>query len=95
MKSARLRGWIPRVFAYLLCIGCAAAAHAEERQRVTVVAFNVLAPTGNREATPLTGRVIDFAVWSIEDEIERIEENMRRDGSDHFPIEAVIEIPVP
>jgi endonuclease/exonuclease/phosphatase family metal-dependent hydrolase len=48
-----------------------------------------------RGATPLTGRVIDFGVWSIEDEIERIEENMRRGGSDHFPIEAVIELPVP
>lgn len=43
-----------------------------------------------RGAEPLAGDVVDFGVWSIADEVERIEENMRRSGSDHFPVTAAV-----
>jgi endonuclease/exonuclease/phosphatase family metal-dependent hydrolase len=42
-----------------------------------------------RNATPVAGDVIDFGLWSITDETDRIEENLRRDGSDHFPVTAI------
>ena len=44
-----------------------------------------------REARPLSGDVFDFGVWSIEDEVERIEANLVNTGSDHFPVGAVVE----
>jgi hypothetical protein len=71
-----------------LCIGCAAAAHAEERQRVAVVALNVLAPTGNREAThPCTDSYYRSARWAIIDHV------LTRDAT---PLTGrVIELPVP
>jgi hypothetical protein len=30
--------------------------------------------------------VFDFGLWSIADEVQRIAENFRQCGSDHFPI---------
>jgi endonuclease/exonuclease/phosphatase family metal-dependent hydrolase len=39
-----------------------------------------------RGAAPLAGDVLDFGVWSIPDEVPRIEANLRNTGSDHFPI---------
>ena len=39
-----------------------------------------------RGGRPLTGDVFDFGVWSIADEVPRIEANLRNTGSDHFPI---------
>lgn len=39
-----------------------------------------------RGAAPVGGDVFDSGLWSISDELERIEENFRRVGSDHFPI---------
>ena len=39
-----------------------------------------------RNARPLAGDVFDFGVWSITDEVARIEANLRNTGSDHFPI---------
>ncbi len=39
-----------------------------------------------RNARPLAGDVFDFGVWSIADEVARIEANLRNTGSDHFPI---------
>jgi endonuclease/exonuclease/phosphatase family metal-dependent hydrolase len=43
-----------------------------------------------RNGTPATGRVFDFGVWAIADEVKRIEENLRRSGSDHFPVAGTI-----
>jgi endonuclease/exonuclease/phosphatase family metal-dependent hydrolase len=39
-----------------------------------------------RGATPQAGDVFDFGLWSIADEVQRIAENFRQCGSDHFPI---------
>jgi endonuclease/exonuclease/phosphatase family metal-dependent hydrolase len=39
-----------------------------------------------RGAQPASGDVFDFGLWSIADELTRIEENFRQCGSDHFPI---------
>lgn len=39
-----------------------------------------------RGASPTAGTVFDFGVWSISDEVARIEANFRRCGSDHFPV---------
>ena len=39
-----------------------------------------------RDATPRSGDVIDYGVWSIEDETARIEANFVNTGSDHFPV---------
>ena len=39
-----------------------------------------------RGARPLAGDVLDYGVWSIPDEVPRIEANLRNTGSDHFPI---------
>jgi endonuclease/exonuclease/phosphatase family metal-dependent hydrolase len=39
-----------------------------------------------RNGRPLSGDVFDFGVWSIADEVARIEANFRNTGSDHFPI---------
>jgi endonuclease/exonuclease/phosphatase family metal-dependent hydrolase len=39
-----------------------------------------------RNGRPLSGDVFDFGVWSIEDEVARIEANFRNTGSDHFPL---------
>jgi endonuclease/exonuclease/phosphatase family metal-dependent hydrolase len=41
-----------------------------------------------RGARPQSGDVLDFGVWSIADEVARIEANFRNTGSDHFPIRA-------
>lgn len=37
---------------------------------------------------PLSGDVLDYGVWSIEDEVARIEANLVNTGSDHFPVRA-------
>jgi endonuclease/exonuclease/phosphatase family metal-dependent hydrolase len=42
-----------------------------------------------RNGRPLSGDVFDFGVWSIADEVARIEANFRNTGSDHFPIGGV------
>ena len=39
-----------------------------------------------RNGRPLSGDVFDFGVWSIDDEVARIEANFQNTGSDHFPI---------
>jgi endonuclease/exonuclease/phosphatase family metal-dependent hydrolase len=39
-----------------------------------------------RNGLPLSGDVFDFGVWSIGDEVTRIEANFRNTGSDHFPV---------
>jgi endonuclease/exonuclease/phosphatase family metal-dependent hydrolase len=39
-----------------------------------------------RGGRPLAGDVFDFGVWSIAEEVARIEANLRNTGSDHFPI---------
>jgi hypothetical protein len=39
-----------------------------------------------RGATPRSGDVIDYGVWSIENETARIEANFVNTGSDHFPV---------
>jgi endonuclease/exonuclease/phosphatase family metal-dependent hydrolase len=44
-----------------------------------------------RGATPVAGEVLDMGTASIEDEVERIEENFRRTGSDHYPIMGIVE----
>ena len=43
-----------------------------------------------RHGVPLGGDVLDFGVWSITDQVARIEANFRNTGSDHFPLEASI-----
>lgn len=42
-----------------------------------------------RGAAPVSGDVLDFGVWAIEDEVARIEANIVNTGSDHFPIAGV------
>jgi endonuclease/exonuclease/phosphatase family metal-dependent hydrolase len=44
-----------------------------------------------RGATPVAGEVLDMGAASIEDEVERIEQNLRRTGSDHYPIAGAVE----
>jgi endonuclease/exonuclease/phosphatase family metal-dependent hydrolase len=44
-----------------------------------------------RGATPVAGEVLDMGSSAIADEIERIEENFRRTGSDHYPIVGTLE----
>jgi endonuclease/exonuclease/phosphatase family metal-dependent hydrolase len=44
-----------------------------------------------RGATPVAGEVLDQDGSVIADEIERIEENLRRTGSDHYPIVGTVE----
>jgi len=41
-----------------------------------------------RNAVPVAGDAIDFGLWSITDETDRIEANLRLTGSDHFPVTA-------
>jgi len=43
-----------------------------------------------RHGEPISGDVVDFGVWAIEDETERIEANFEASGSDHFPVVAAI-----
>jgi endonuclease/exonuclease/phosphatase family metal-dependent hydrolase len=43
-----------------------------------------------RGATPLAGDTVDAGVAGIEDESERIEEFLRRMGSDHYPVVATV-----
>lgn len=43
-----------------------------------------------RGARPLSGAVLDFGVWSIADEVARIEANFRNTGSDHFPVTGAV-----
>jgi endonuclease/exonuclease/phosphatase family metal-dependent hydrolase len=44
-----------------------------------------------RHGEPIAGDVVDFGVWSIEDETARIEANFEACGSDHFPVVATVE----
>jgi endonuclease/exonuclease/phosphatase family metal-dependent hydrolase len=44
-----------------------------------------------RGATPVAGDVLDMGTAAIAGEVERIEENFRRTGSDHYPITATVE----
>jgi endonuclease/exonuclease/phosphatase family metal-dependent hydrolase len=44
-----------------------------------------------RGATPVAGKVLDMGGSAIADEVERIEENFRRTGSDHYPIVGTLE----
>jgi endonuclease/exonuclease/phosphatase family metal-dependent hydrolase len=44
-----------------------------------------------RGATPVAGEVLDMGSSTIADEVERIEENFRRTGSDHYPIVGTLE----
>jgi hypothetical protein len=46
-----------------------------------------------RGATPLAGAVNDAGVAGITDESTRIEEYLRRMGSDHYPVIATVRIP--
>jgi hypothetical protein len=46
-----------------------------------------------RNGTPLAGDVVDSGVWSIDDEVARIEANFQRIGSDHFPVKASLQVP--
>jgi len=46
----------------------------------------------SRGARPLAGDVFDFGLWSISDEVARIEANFRACGSDHFPVAAELSI---
>jgi endonuclease/exonuclease/phosphatase family metal-dependent hydrolase len=41
-----------------------------------------------RHGDPVSGDVVDFGVWAIEDETARIEANLEACGSDHFPVVA-------
>jgi endonuclease/exonuclease/phosphatase family metal-dependent hydrolase len=43
-----------------------------------------------RNGEPISGDVVDFGVWAIEDETARIEANFEASGSDHFPVVATI-----
>jgi endonuclease/exonuclease/phosphatase family metal-dependent hydrolase len=43
-----------------------------------------------RNATPLAGSVIDFGLDREDDEIARIEGNLRSSGSDHYPVAATV-----
>ncbi|MFN0318371.1 MAG: endonuclease/exonuclease/phosphatase family protein [Burkholderiales bacterium] len=43
-----------------------------------------------RGAKPVAGDVFDFGLWSIANELTRIEENFRQSGSDHFPVGGTI-----
>jgi endonuclease/exonuclease/phosphatase family metal-dependent hydrolase len=43
-----------------------------------------------RGALPLSGDAIDSGLWAITDEVQRIEENLRVIGSDHFPVVAEV-----
>jgi len=45
-----------------------------------------------RGASPRAGDVFDFGLWSISDEVARIEANFRACGSDHFPVAAELSI---
>lgn len=45
-----------------------------------------------RGATPRAGDVFDFGLWSLSDEVARIEANFRACGSDHFPVAAELSI---
>lgn len=44
-----------------------------------------------RGATPVAGDVLDMGTAAIADEVERIEENFRRTGSDHYPITGTVQ----
>ena len=46
----------------------------------------------SRGATPLAGDMFDFGLWSISDELARIEANFRACGSDHFPVAAELTV---
>lgn len=46
----------------------------------------------SRGATPRAGDVFDFGLWSISDEVARIEANFRACGSDHFPVAAEVTV---
>jgi len=46
-----------------------------------------------RGATPLRGTTIDAGVAAIPDQSTRIEELLRRMGSDHYPVEATVRLP--
>ena len=46
-----------------------------------------------RNGVPVAADVVDSSVWTIADEVARIEENFRRSGSDHFPVAAVVAVP--
>jgi hypothetical protein len=39
-----------------------------------------------RNGRPVSGDVLDFGLWAITDETDRIEANLRLTGSDHFPV---------
>jgi endonuclease/exonuclease/phosphatase family metal-dependent hydrolase len=43
-----------------------------------------------RNGLPVAGDVFDFGVWSIADEVPRIEANFRNTGSDHFPVTGTV-----
>lgn len=45
-----------------------------------------------RGAAPVSGDVLDFGVWAIEDEVARIEANFVNTGSDHFPVAGVADL---
>jgi len=45
-----------------------------------------------RGAAPRAGDVFDFGLWSISDEVERIEANFRACGSAHFPVAAEVAV---
>jgi len=44
-----------------------------------------------RHGDPVSGDVVDFGVWAIEDETARIEANFEACGSDHFPVVAQVQ----
>ena len=48
-----------------------------------------------RGGSSLAGDVLDFGVWSIPDEVSRIEANLRNTGSDHFPVVASVGLAAP
>jgi endonuclease/exonuclease/phosphatase family metal-dependent hydrolase len=74
----------------LASIGNREATHPWSTSYYSSVRWAVIDHVLVRNALPVAGDVMDFGLWSIADETDRIEENLRLTGSDHFPVAATV-----
>jgi len=74
----------------LASVGNREATHPWSTTYYSSVRWAVIDHVLVRNALPIGGDVMDFGLWSIADETDRIEEDLRVSGSDHFPVTATV-----
>lgn len=76
----------------LAAVGNREATHPFSASYNGATRWSIIDHVLSRGAVPRAGDVFDFGLWSVSDELARIEANFRACGSDHFPVAAELTV---